>query len=70
MCRRCAAVTSPSLAQVLVAEDDRGVRESLVGALRFEGYDVRAVNDGSQALAAVDEQARRPPTTRRRPDPR
>jgi two-component system response regulator MprA len=47
-------VTSPALAQVLVAEDDRGVRESLVRALRFEGYDVRAVNDGPQALVAVE----------------
>jgi len=39
-------------ARVLVAEDDRGVRESLVRALRFEGYEVIAVSDGGQALAA------------------
>jgi two-component system response regulator MprA len=39
---------------VLVAEDDRSVRESLVRALRLEGYDVTAVNDGEQALAAMD----------------
>ena len=38
---------------MLIAEDDRGVRESLTRALRFEGYDVQAVNDGSQALEAV-----------------
>jgi len=38
---------------VLIAEDDRGVRESLTRALRFEGYDVQAVNDGSQVLEAV-----------------
>jgi two-component system, OmpR family, response regulator MprA len=39
--------------RVLVAEDDRSVRESLVRALRLEGYDVTAVNDGEQALEAV-----------------
>ena len=38
---------------VLVAEDDRSVRESLVLALGVEGYDVEAVNDGAQALEAV-----------------
>ena len=45
----------PALAEVLVAEDDRGVRESLVRALRFEGYEVRAVADGADALEAVAE---------------
>ena len=38
---------------MLLAEDDRGVRESLVRALTFEGYDVQAVSDGAQALEAV-----------------
>jgi two-component system response regulator MprA len=47
-----------SLPSVVVAEDDKGVRESLVRSLRFEGYDVRAVTDGAQALEAVAE--RRP----------
>jgi len=41
------------LGRVLLAEDDRGVRESLVRALTFEGYDVQAVPDGAQALEAV-----------------
>ena len=40
-------------AKVLVAEDDRAVRESLVRALRYEGYDVFAVADGALALEAV-----------------
>ena len=40
--------------RVLVAEDDRSVRESLLRALRMEGYDVTAVTDGEQALAAVE----------------
>ena len=39
--------------RVLVAEDDRSVRESLVMALGIEGYDVDAVGDGEQALDAV-----------------
>ncbi len=38
---------------MLVAEDDKGVRESLVRSLRFEGYEVEAVGDGAQALEAV-----------------
>ena len=36
--------------QVLLAEDDRAVRESLVRALGLEGYDVAAVSNGVQAL--------------------
>jgi two-component system, OmpR family, response regulator MprA len=43
-----------TVARVLVAEDDRSVRESLVRALRLEGYDVTAVTDGEQALAQVE----------------
>ncbi|HMK12432.1 MAG TPA: response regulator transcription factor [Acidimicrobiales bacterium] len=43
------------LGHVLLAEDDRGVRESLVRALTFEGYEVEAVSDGAQALEAVTE---------------
>ena len=42
--------------RVLVAEDDRGLRESLERVLRFEGYDVHAVRDGALALEAVAEQ--------------
>jgi two-component system response regulator MprA len=44
---------STPLGHVLLAEDDRGVRESLVRALTFEGYEVEAVTDGAQALEAV-----------------
>jgi two-component system response regulator MprA len=40
---------------VLVAEDDRAVRESLVRGLRLEGYDVQAVVDGAAAMDAVAE---------------
>jgi two-component system response regulator MprA len=44
-----------SQSQVLVAEDDRAVRESLVRALGLEGYQVRAVSNGAQALDALRE---------------
>jgi two-component system, OmpR family, response regulator MprA len=36
---------------VLLAEDDRSVRESLVRALTLEGYGVTAVTNGAEALA-------------------
>jgi two-component system response regulator MprA len=42
-------------ARVLVAEDDRGVRESLERGLRFEGYEVKTVSDGAIALQSVEE---------------
>ncbi len=41
--------------RVLLAEDDRATRESLVRALELDGYDVRAVNDGAAALEALEE---------------
>jgi two-component system response regulator MprA len=40
--------------RVVLAEDDRSVRESLVRALKLEGYDVEAVADGAQALEVVE----------------
>lgn len=39
--------------RVLVAEDDKAVRDSLVRALTFEGYDVTTAADGAEALMAV-----------------
>jgi two-component system response regulator MprA len=39
--------------RVLVAEDDKSVRDSLVRALTFEGYDVSTAEDGAEALMAV-----------------
>jgi len=41
--------------QVLLAEDDRAVRESLVRALGLEGYAVAAVSNGAQALEWMGE---------------
>ena len=38
---------------MLVAEDDKSVRDSLVRALTFEGYDVVTADDGAEALMAV-----------------
>jgi two-component system response regulator MprA len=51
------AASDPA-SRVLIAEDDRSVRESLILALGVEGYDVEAVTDGELALEAV---ARREP---------
>ena len=36
--------------RILVVDDDRAVRESLVRALGLEGYEVTAANDGAKAL--------------------
>ncbi|GAA1764928.1 MULTISPECIES: response regulator transcription factor [Streptomonospora] len=38
---------------VLIADDDRAIRDSLDRALRLEGYEVRTAGDGVEALAAV-----------------
>jgi two-component system, OmpR family, response regulator MprA len=43
---------------VLVADDDRGVREALDRALRVAGFETDLAADGMQALAAI---GRRPP---------
>ena len=40
---------------VLLAEDDRAVRDSLTRALTLEGYDVRAVSNGALALDVLNE---------------
>ena len=39
--------------RVLVADDDKAVRESLVRALTLEGYLVEAANDGAAALEMI-----------------
>jgi two-component system response regulator MprA len=41
--------------RILIAEDDRGVRQSLERALKFEGYEISAVKDGSEALDALQD---------------
>lgn len=46
-------MSEPGSARVLVAEDDRAVREAVERALRFEGYDVTTVRDGSEALQTL-----------------
>ncbi len=44
------------MASVLIAEDDKQIREALDRILRFEGYETIVVNDGAAALEAVTEQ--------------
>ncbi|MFZ4515113.1 MAG: response regulator transcription factor [Acidimicrobiia bacterium] len=39
--------------RILIAEDDRAARESLVRALELEGYDVTAVSNGALALEVI-----------------
>ncbi len=46
------------MASVLIAEDDKQIREALDRILRFEGYETVVVNDGAAALEAITE--RRP----------
>jgi two-component system response regulator MprA len=41
---------SSSTGKILLAEDDRAVREAVSRALRLEGYEVTAVADGAAAL--------------------
>ena len=50
---RVSSHDSTAKAHILIAEDDPGVRTSLTRALTFQGYEVTAVNDGSQALESV-----------------
>lgn len=40
--------------KLLIAEDDRAVRDALDRALRVEGYEVILTADGSEALTALD----------------
>ncbi len=48
-------MTNSDVRKILVAEDDRAVRESLEIALQLEGYEIVLARDGRAALAAVDE---------------
>lgn len=47
----------PTTASVLVVEDDRGVRESLVVVLEVQGYEVFGVETGEEGLRFVAENA-------------
>lgn len=43
------------MAEILIAEDDAGIRTGLKEILEAEGHQVRVVDDGAQALAAFKE---------------
>ena len=42
------------MASILIAEDDKAVREFVTRALRQQGHDVTAVGDGIQALEELE----------------
>ena len=42
------------MTNVLLVEDDRGVRESLARALKYEGYAVETAPDGIEAMQVID----------------
>ncbi len=42
------------MANILLAEDDKAVREFVSRALRQDGHEVMAVSDGQQALTALE----------------
>ncbi|MCE9620792.1 MAG: response regulator transcription factor [Actinomycetia bacterium] len=42
-------------ARILIADDDRAIREALTRALTIEGYDVVQAPDGALALAAIEQ---------------
>jgi len=44
------------MSTVLIAEDDKPIRDALDRILRFEGYETITVNDGAAALEAISEQ--------------
>jgi len=41
-------------ARVLIADDDRAIRDALTRALALEGYDVVQANDGNTALSLIE----------------
>lgn len=41
-------------ARILIADDDRAIRESLARALSLEGYDVVQASDGAAALSQIE----------------
>ena len=47
--------SAPTGVHVLIAEDDRAVRESLVRALQLEGYTVTPTSNGAECLDVVRE---------------
>jgi DNA-binding response OmpR family regulator len=42
------------MARILIAEDERDIRDLITFTLRFAGYDVIAVSNGEEAVAAAN----------------
>jgi two-component system response regulator MprA len=45
---------APNASEVLIVDDEPGIRAVLASSLEFEGYTVRTANDGRAALAEVE----------------
>ncbi len=45
--------TTPSLASVLVVDDQASIRETMVITFRREGYDVQSAESGEQAMEII-----------------
>src|SRR4029453_1439197 len=48
------AIATPSTPRILVADDERSMRELLAIVLRREGYDVVLAENGRQAIAELE----------------
>ncbi|MBS0241243.1 MAG: response regulator [Proteobacteria bacterium] len=45
------------MAQILLADDDKGTRDLVARALQTDGHSVVATEDGSEALAALEQRS-------------
>lgn len=58
--RTCEAVAEKGMADVLVVDDDRNVRDLICAALSGQGYSAAAAGNGREALAYLKTAQRRP----------
>ena len=51
----CPEESFPEMADILVADDEKGIREGVQAVLECEGHDVRLARNGEEAMAAYRE---------------